>query len=368
MIGGPLLETWLVLQPLWEAVERSPASVVRGLVRRRKELEQEWSRAVRFIPRQVMDLRFDGTVVLQETAASVLVRGMDGVGHWRPVAAAPAPALGPPPDCMYEDCQPSTGGARQIYRRRIMACDSEIADIVPVARKRRRDDSCQDQCSGGDSGGKASCGPADPTHTCLVIGINHHQLHDTVLLFQMDGVHGLYDDHRLWPTDSPDRYQTIVFADSSTAQTLTDWLDGVRMDWEKVDEAGLAVGNECDVTLSIDSLDFSGPALSRSHGRATRTQRAAMKPRVGSTRYRLLETFGHPVYTWEALAARLPGEARLAGVDRVTRPDLYVQHKPSEALAIQLLDANLWVGRRSVVAEGLVAQALLDGFFVRVVS
>ncbi len=360
---GLELERWMALAPVWAEIDRMarpPERLVSNQRRQRRTLEQAWSKQVRFIPRPAVSMLADGSAVLQRTAESALVRDPAGAVRWRKSAAVVA-WLAPPNDSMFHDSSANTAGTRQIYRRQVVACAGPVGELVPpLSRKRRRDD--------------------EPTHRCVVVGPTD-DLDGLVELFGDPGVRGLYDDHRIW--SDPAGLVTVVFVEreSGVDSVVVPALD--RLPHSAVPEVSLETDCACDVTLAIDSLDFAGPALAKNHAGMSFKQRLALRPRPGSTRYAVVELAGDPLHTWEAVASSVGGRRSAhqlatfsAGVERALgHADLYVQHKPSLELATQLMDAALWLGRdaradraRVDQARALTRQALLDGFFVRVVS
>lgn len=346
-MGGEAMEMWIVMGPVWEGATGQLARKQQEL---RNQLEAQWARLVRFVPVPAVVLTSCGGAIRQQTAGSALVRPLEGPTVW--VAGKPV-LLGrllPPADAVYED-GPTVG--KHIYRRNIMASSSAVVrGLAGPDHKRKR---------------------YDPTHECVVVGPFSTERIDQVLRLLSTTV-GLHPDHRVY--HEPDGLYTVVFRDiGTTDHALADISTVVR-------ETDLETTGGCDVTIAIDSLDFSGPAMSKAWATASFEERADTAPRAGSTRFAVMNLMGPTTTCWEALGRRLsdtrahratprhtPGvERALAAVDDRYQIGLSVQHKPSRELATQLLDAAHWVGQPCRHAEMMLAQALLDGMFVRVVS
>ena len=191
MMGGELLEAWLVLMPLWRMIR--PTGTLRGLVRwlqeRRVALEHAWSRATRFLPRGAMRLVDDG-IVVQSVDGWALVRTDAGGHSWRQGTAV-LDQLQPPPEAVFHDAQCSTASNKQAFRRSMVAAPPRLAELLgdgeEASRKRKREPDTDVQCT--------VVGPFAPW--CV---------RDALAVFDTPGVLALHDDVRFYPTPGSDLF------------------------------------------------------------------------------------------------------------------------------------------------------------------
>lgn len=372
MIGGELLEAWLVLMPLWRMVR--PTGTLRGLVQwlqeRRVALEHAWSRATRFLPRAAMRLVGDG-ILVQSVDGWGLVR-TDAGGHiWRQAPESLAP-LRPPEEAVFHDAQCSTASNKQAFRRNMVAAPSRLEELLgdtqEMSRKRKRE-------------------PEEPSQVqCTVVGpFAPWCVRNALTVFDTPGVLALHDVVRFYPTPGNDLFAVAFVRTAEAQDALLTALEQTQLPYSELADDVLArpvTGVECDITLTVDSLDFAATSLRREYDAAGFAERATMQPKRATSRFVPLQLLYETTpYTWEALAAVDQPGRRPIGIERALSgqyPDrfdasLHVPHKASVELAEQMFDACMWLGHADTVPEKgralqILRQAVFDGFYLRTIA
>jgi hypothetical protein len=377
MIGGDLLETWLILMPIWRALSktsrvfRMPLS---WLNERRVAMEHAWSRMTRFIPREPLLMLGEDVIVQHVIDGWSLVRKINGQYSWRQRTSSVTEPLLAPPEAVFQDTQCSTASNKQAFRRNLVVASHRLVEILSVpedpGRKRKRalPQECQEvQCT--------LIGPFAPW-----------SLNIALRAFDTPGVLALHEDVRFYPTPSRDLFG-IAFVQSSRAQSgLVSALKSLELPYTEVLANCLRsdLGTECDITLTVDSLDFSGTSLRREYDVAGFAERSMMQPKRASSRFaplqQLFEEDNVP-YTWEAMAMMDQPGRRTVGIERALAglhsecydASLHVPHKASRELGEQLFNACLWMGHPTTCPElqkarGILRQAIFDGFYLRTIA